>query len=103
MKRERKTGLIAQTYMLIIAGIILSGALIYYTQYRIAVRSVWEDTRDNVSQTVADVVDSLEEYPAYTWMFTYWAEHADEMDVEYEAEFDGNSMTEQKSIDLLSR
>ena len=103
MKRERKTGIIAQTYMLIIAGIILSGALIYYTQYRIAVRSVWEDTRDNVSQTVADVVDSLEEYPAYTWMFTYWAEHADEMDVEYEAEFDGNSMTEQKSIDLLSR
>ena len=42
------------------------------------------------------IISSIKEYPAYRWLLSYWAEHADELEVEYDADFTKESVTEEK-------
>ena len=96
MKRERKRGLISQFYILIFAGIIITGVFIYLTQYLLAIESVKSQIRTRAQEAVREVFSSMQEYPAYRWLFSYWAEHADELEIEYDAEFSGNTLTKEK-------
>lgn len=103
MKRERKRGLISQVYMLIIAGIIVIGVFIYVTQYLIAKRQVQSQIRTKAQEAARDVEASLKEYPAYRWLLSYWAEHPDQMEIEYDAKFADNTLTREKCEEFSVR
>ena len=83
MKHLLRRGLIAQTYILIIIGVTIIGIFTYVTQYQIAKETVRSRTRERASEAVGAVVSSIKEYPAYDWLLSYWAEHAEELDIEY--------------------
>ena len=96
MKHLLRRGLIAQTYILIIIGVTIIGIFTYVTQYQIAKETVRSRTRERASEAVGAVVSSIKEYPAYDWLLSYWAEHAEELDIEYDASFTDNTVTKEK-------
>ena len=103
MKRERKRGLFSQMYMMIIIGIIITSVFIYLTQYLIAICLVRSQFRIKAREAVSETASSLKEYPAYRWLLSYWAEHKDELEIEYDADFAGNTITKEKCETLIGR
>ena len=97
MKRGHKRGLIAQTYMLIFIAVIIIGIFTYVTQYQISKGTIRSQTRTRAAEAMGEYVSSVKEYPAYSWLLSYWGEHAQELDVEYDVDFTGNTATEKKS------
>ena len=103
MKRDQNRGLISQVHMLVIIGIIVISVFIYFTQNMIALRMVQSQTKSMTLGAVSEVATSMEEFPAHAWLFSYWAEHVDDMDIEYDATFAGNIVTKEKCEKLLAR
>ena len=103
MKTERKKGLISQVYSLILLGVITIAVFIYATQYMHAVQSTRSQFRIRALEAVTETDSSLEEYPAYRWLLKYWAEHADQLEVEYDADFAGNTVTKEKCEKFTAR
>ena len=97
MKRRHKRGLIAQTYMLIFIAVIIIGIFTYVTQYQISKGTIHSQTRTRAAEAMGEYVSSVKEYPAYSWLLSYWSEHAQELDVEYDVDFTGDTATEKKS------
>lgn len=96
MKRERNRGLIAQTYMLIVAAVIIIGIFTYITQYQIARQTVQNELRTRAADAAGEAAAAIRAYPASGWLLSYWAEHAGELEIEYDADFAGNSATKEK-------
>ncbi len=96
MKGERNRGLISQTYMLITAAVIVIGIFTYFTQSQIARRTVQSQIRTRAADATGELMSAIREYPAYSWLLSYWAEHADELEIEYDADFAGNRVTKEK-------
>ncbi len=102
-KRPKRRGIIAQTYMLVFAGIVILGVFTYVTQYQLAKRSVQSQTKTRVTDAIGELAASFREYPTYRWLLSYWAEHSADMDVEYDADYAGNTETKEKYDLLMAR
>ena len=87
MGRIKKRGLIAQTFIMIIAAAIVIGIFTYVTQFQIAKGTVRSQNTAKAAEAIGEVILSVKEYPAYSWLLSYWAEHAKELEPEYDADF----------------
>ena len=58
-----------------VSGVILN---------RNAKKSVDSEREKLADKITMDMVSTVKGYPAYEWLFAYWYEHRDELDVEYE-------------------
>ena len=101
MRRERKKGLIHQVYLVAVFGMITIGIFTYLTQYLLVKSGEKSDIEDQARMAVREAGQTIKEYPAYSWLLSYWAEHADELDIEYDADFAGNTET-RKKCELLA-
>ena len=70
MKRERNRGLIAQTYMLIVAAVIIIGIFTYITQYQIARQTVQNELRTRAADAAGEADAAIRAYPASGWLIT---------------------------------
>ena len=97
LKRPRKkTGISSQLIYLIVIGVLAAGVLTYLVQYTVTRHSIRITTGERASEAAMEVISSLREYQAYEWLLSYWHEHADQLDVEYDADYGSGTATEEK-------
>ena len=103
MRLRKKPGLIKQIIVLLLIGMIIIAVLTYFTQLQLATNSIRQQTEEKAEETGDEVLDSVREYPAHTWLVRYWYEHADELDIEYDADYRPGNRTYEKCAVLLER
>ena len=96
MKKKRRIGIILQVAILFAVGAAITGLLTYFTQYGLSIDSVQRQMEGIGGEVADEVMMAVKEYPAYEWLLGYWHAHAHEMDVEYDADFDAGTRTEEK-------
>ncbi len=101
MNQRHVRGLIRQIYIIAVIVLVITMALTYYAQYRLSYTTVAEQTEDLAVNTAEEVMDSIREYPAYKWLLSYWVEHAGELDIEYDADYETGEKTKEQSRLLL--
>lgn len=102
---KEKTGLnsiIAQVAILFMIGTFVIGLFTHYTQHMIVDINVKKHTEDVAKQVAREVKEAIREYSTYKWLLNYWYEHWDELDIEYDADFQKGTLTEDKCILLES-
>ena len=100
MKKKRKTSIIIQVTILFLAGVIVTGFLSYFTQYRNASRSVQAQTEDRAGMVASEVRMALNEFPAYDWLAEYWHDNAASLDIEYDVSYATGRKTKEKCLRL---
>ncbi|MBQ1302763.1 MAG: hypothetical protein IIY29_05405, partial [Firmicutes bacterium] len=101
MNQRHVKGVIRQIYIIAVIVLVITMALTYYAQYRLSYTTVAEQTEDLALNTAEEVMDSIREYPAYKWLLNYWVEHAGELDIEYDADYEHGEKTKEQSRLLL--
>ncbi|MCR4950117.1 MAG: SpoIIE family protein phosphatase [Solobacterium sp.] len=100
MKKKRKTSIIIQVTVLFLAGVIATGFLSYFTQYRNASGSVQAQTENRARMVASEVRMALNEYPAYEWLAKYWRDNAESLEIEYDVSYATGRKTKEKCLRL---
>lgn len=103
MEQKQKTGLSKQIYTLVVISIAIMGIITAVSQYLISGERNRAHTDVVADAAAGEIISSIKEYPAYRWLLSYWAEHADQMEVEYDADLANGSVTEEKVQVLQER
>ena len=103
MEHKQKTGLSKQIYTLVVISIAIMGIVTAVSQYLISGERTRAHTDVVADAAAGEIISSIKEYPAYRWLLSYWAEHADQMEVEYDADLANGSVTEEKVQVLQER
>ena len=91
-----KHGLTRQVTIFFALGVLAAGILTFIIQLSRSNEEVKERVEILAMEIAQDVTQSVEEYPACGWLLEYWYEHADELDIEYDVEYWGDTETERK-------
>ena len=102
-KHQYKPGIILQILTLVTLGLLIIGVITYFSQYRIADADTKEVAEEFASRVADEVKESVQEYPAYPWLLRYWYEHSEDMDIEYDVDYQTGTRTEEKQRLLSSR
>jgi len=103
IESNRGSRLIYEVTILFVIGIILTGIITYITESSLSDTSVRQQTEARTSELGEEAVNAIREYPASNWLLSYWYTHADEMDIEYDAEYVTGTKTEAKCRTLEKR
>ena len=103
MEQKQKTGLSKQIYTLVVISIAIMGIVTAVSQYLISGERIRVQTDIVADAAAGEIISSIKEYPAYRWLLSYWAEHADEMEVEYDVDPAKESVAEEKIQVLQER
>ena len=103
MEQKQKTGLSKQIYTLVVISIAIMGIITAVSQYLISGERIRTQTDVVADAAAGEIISSIKEYPAYRWLLSYWAEHADQMEVEYDADPAKGSAAEEKIQVLQER
>ena len=102
-KKRVKGSILRQVSLLFALGVLATGLITYFSQYRLSDAGVKRQT-ENLAEIIAGEVDqSLREYPACNWLIQYWYEHAGELDIEYDVDYGPGTETERKCRTLSER
>ena len=96
MKKQRTLGIIPTVAIVFLFGVVLSGVITFFTQRYWAANTVNKQTEDIGSFVAAETAAAVREYPAADWLLNYWYEHHAEMDVEYDVQLTGDTVTHEK-------
>ena len=102
MKKKIRVSLLFQIAMLFIVGVILIGAISTIALYEFSTRYVMERLETSGGNTAEDLKGFIYDYPAHDWLLRYWYEHAEDMDIEYDAVYNDGTGTEEKYV-LLAK
>ena len=102
-RKKFKNSIILQVAILFAIGVILTGVLTYGSQHGLSENSVKRQTEALAAEIAEEAILSVREYPAYEWLISYWYEHADELDMEYDVDFGEGTRTEEKCRLLRER
>ena len=105
MKKEERTkgSIIQQVTAFFLLGVLATGLITFVSQHHISDSFVKSQLEDRASNIAEEVKLAIEEYPAYDWLIRYWYEHADSLDIEYDADFSAETETGKKSSLLTER
>lgn len=95
-KKKKKRGISTQLIYLVEIGVLVAGVLTYFMQFTVSERRIRTDTGKRAAETALEMISALREYPSYQWLLPYWYEHADQLDVEYDADYGSGTATEEK-------
>ena len=97
MKEEkRKGGIILQVAVLFALGILITGIVTFMSQYTNSDANVKLQAEIRSAEIAKEVDLAVREYPAFRWLLSYWYEHYDELDIEYDADYAEGTKTEEK-------
>jgi len=103
MKSKRRISIITQISVLAIAGLILVGAATFFSQLSVSKKATTDNIKSRAANIAAETAATVMEYPAHDWLIRYWYDHADELDIEYDAGYNAGTATEGKVALLQSR
>ena len=103
MDNKRKISIITQISILALAGLILVGAATFVSQLSVSKEATTDSIKSRAANIAAETAATVMEYPAHDWLIRYWYEHADELDIEYDANYNAGTATEGKVSLLQSR
>ena len=97
MKEEkRKGGIILQVAVLFALGILITGIVTFMSQYTNSDANVKLQAEIRSAEIAKEVDLAVREYPAFRWLLSYWYEHYDQLDIEYDADYGEGTKTEEK-------
>ncbi len=102
-KKRFRGGIIAQVAVLFAFGVLAIGLLTFFTEQYISTNTVKAQTTSLLSDLANEVVMTVEEYPADEWLMEYWYEHDEDMDIEYDADYEQGTETEKKCRVFMKR
>ena len=82
--------------MLFALGILATGLITYMSQHKISGTGVKNQTESLAAEIAEEVESSVREYPAWEWLIEYWYDHADALEIEYDADYAAGTETERK-------
>ena len=92
IKKKKKIGIIGQVAILFVISILASGFLTFYTQHVVSDAFVKSRTENLADQAADEVRLSIMEYPAHDWLLRYWYEHFDELEIEYDTDYEQSTV-----------
>ena len=95
-RSKRKGSIILQVVILFTICVILTGLLTHTSHYVNSVKKVTLETEDQAEIMAQEAISAVHDYPAYDWLLTYWYEHAEQLDVEYDVDRNTGKKTEEK-------
>ena len=93
---KRKRSIIKQVAVFFLIGILTTGVMTYICESYFYDNSVKTQTEFRAAEIANEVKRTVLEYPAHIWLIKYWYAHSDELDIEYDAVFDGRNSTAEK-------
>ena len=102
-KKKKSNSIIIEVAILFLIGIVMTGFLMFSTETTQNNENVRKQTEDNAAGIADQVKAAVREFPAYQWLIRYWYEHADTMDIEYDAEISEESRTAEKCRVFMER
>lgn len=102
-KDDRKGSIIIQVGLIFVLCVVITGLITYTTQYNSTISYVTRQTEARSERAAAETERAFHEYPSYRWLFQYWYEHWDELDIEYDVYFTNSTKTEKKCAVLNER
>ena len=102
MKKNR-ISMILQIALLFIVGVILTGAISSIIIYVNAFDFVESSLLSSSEATKEDLHTYIENFNAHDWLLQYWYDHYDEMDIEYDVEYNAGTKTSEKCRLLIGR
>ena len=101
--RTSKNSIINLVALLFLVGMIIVGIFSYYAQRANSRSEVREQTQSVGAHISKEVEMAIKEYPAYEWLIKYWYENYEKVDIEYDADFNGGTLTEKKYATWVRR
>ena len=95
-KEKRKGGIIAQVAVLFAFGVFITGLIVLATQHQWSYSNIKLQAEMRSDAVSNEVSAAVREYPAYPWLLNYWYEHSDELEIEYDADYNKGPLTEEK-------
>ena len=96
MSQKKTISLIPQVGILFAISVLVIGLITFFTQYAHSDANVKQQTETLAAEVAEEVRLAVTEYPAHEWLLRYWYEHADELDIEYDADYGAGTVTEEK-------
>ena len=102
MPREKKSGwyisIITEMVIFFVCTGLFVAQFTYVTQEKMSDVSVKKDIREFGAPIAEDIIQSIKEYPAYDWILNYWYDHWEELEIEYDAGFERDTLTYEKCL-----
>ena len=102
-KEKKIFRLIPQVIILFAFAVLVTGVITFLVQSSISNSAIRQQTESRASEIAQETVTAIREYPAYDRLLSYWYAHADEMQIEYDAEYKTGTETEAKCRTLTER
>ena len=93
---SKRTSLLIQVVILFAIGVLATGVFIYFMSRNMSDVDVKEDVEQLANEAAEEFRDVVREYPAHEWLLSYWYNHPDTMDIEYDVDFKTGVETEKK-------
>lgn len=93
MIKKKRNSLLFQVAALFLAGVLTTGLLTWFSEQKLSENSVRQQTERLAGQVTGEAGRALLEYPACPWLLDYWYQHAEDMDIEYDADFSAQTAT----------
>ena len=88
INKKKKIGILTQVAIFFVISILASGFITLYSQHVVSDVLVKSQT-ENLADRVADEVRlAIMEYPAHDWLLRYWYEYYDELEIEYDTDYE---------------
>ncbi len=101
--KKKKISLLLQIAILFVIGAVIIGILLSTEVKNVSHDFFMLRQKENAESSAADLNGYIKSFPAHDWLLRYWYEHYDEMDIEYDAPYSGDTVTAQKSRLLQER
>ncbi len=99
----KRIGIIRQVAAFFAIAVLITGIGTFISQRVMSTSAVKAGTESVAKAVATEVILSVKEYPAYDWLLSYWYEHPDDLDIEYDVEYYEGTVTEDKCNEFLKR
>ena len=96
IEKKKKTGILIQVAILFVISILASGFLTLYSQHVVSDALVKRQMESLADQVGDETRLAVMEYPAHDWLLRYWYEHYDELEIEYDTDYEHNGAVNEK-------
>ena len=102
-KRKRKGGIITEVALVFLIGIITTGFLTYFSDKALSSVSIERQTELRAEEIAEEVRQAVTEFPSYPWLLRYWYTKGNQLEIEYDVEYNAGTETEAKAKVLSER
>ena len=93
---KKKFRLIPQVMLLFAISVLVTGVITFFVQSSISNTAIRHQTESRASEIAEETATAIREYPAYDRLLSYWYTHANDLAIEYDAEYGAETETEAK-------